>query len=97
MNDLERPMASPTSVSMAQEIFAQGLSPEEYAARNAHYWMCFSPDEYRYEDPALDAWIARLGDILFQRNDAPTVKELREKFLTPEERAKAEEIEKQEF
>jgi hypothetical protein len=33
----------------------------------------------------------------FHRNGAPTVKELREKYLTPKERARAEEIEKQEF
>jgi hypothetical protein len=97
MNEVERPLASPTSVSMAQEIFAEGLSPEEYAARNAHYWLCFSQDDYRYEDLALDAWIARLGDIFFHRNGAPTVKELREKYLTPEERARAEQREKQEF
>jgi hypothetical protein len=97
MNGIERPLASPTSVSMAQKIFAEGLSPEEYAARNAQYWLCFSLDDYRYEAPALDAWIARLGDILFGRNGAPTVKELREKYLTPEERAQAEATEKQEF
>ena len=76
---------------MAAETFPfRELSPEEYAARNAHLWSAFSFDDFRYEDPELDAWIARLGDILFQRKGAPTLRELRERFLTPEERRAVE-------
>jgi hypothetical protein len=75
-------------------MMASGYSPEEFAGRFAHGILCFSMDGYRYSDAAVDAWIARLGDILFRRNGAPTVGELRERYLTPEERQHAEEIEK---
>src|SRR5262245_58492533 len=60
------------------------LSPEEYAARHAHEWGCFSFHRYRYRDPTLSAWIRRLGEILFDRNE---VERCRQRFLTQEELA----------
>lgn len=78
-------------------MFSEGLSPEEFAARNSHTILCFSLDECRYADPALDAWISRLGSILFHRNGAPTVTELRERLLSPEERSRAEVADQEEF
>jgi hypothetical protein len=60
------------------------LSPEEYAARHAHEWGCFSFHKYRFRDPALGAWIRRLGEIL---DDEEEIQRCRERFLTPEELA----------
>jgi hypothetical protein len=81
----DRPRADPGREEFAKRMFDEGLSPEEYAARNADGFYCFSFDEVRFSDPALDAWIQRFADILFQRNGAPSLRELREKYLTPEE------------
>lgn len=90
MNPDELPMADPGREEMAREIFPLDISPEEYAAREAHRWMCFSFDDYRYSDPRLTQWIQRLGDILFRRNGAPSVEDLRTKFLSPDEVASIE-------
>ena len=75
---------------MAAKLFSEGLSPEEFAARHAHTVLCFSLDECRDTDPALDAWIARLGDTFFRRRGAPTLSELRARFLSPGERLRVE-------
>ena len=66
------------------------MTPEEYAARHAHQWLCFSFDDYRYTDPALQQWIHRLGDIFFQRESTPTIEELRARHLNDDERRKIE-------
>jgi hypothetical protein len=91
------PLADPGHVDMATELFREGLSPEEFAARYAHTILCFSLDDVRYVDPALDHWIGRLGDILFRRNGAPTVDELRARLLSPAERLRIEREEKEAF
>ncbi len=87
MNDhLELPLANPGREQLARELFPyREQTPEEYAARNAHKWMSFSFDDFRYADPELDAWIARLGQILFKRPGAPSLEALRAKYLTPSE------------
>lgn len=82
----ELPFANPGREQLARELFPyREQTPEEYAARQAHQWMSFSFDDYRYSDPELEAWIARLGDILFKRPGAPSLEALRAKFLTSEE------------
>ncbi|WP_053232311.1 hypothetical protein [Sandaracinus amylolyticus] len=84
--DSARPLAHAGREEQARELFPyREQTPEEYAARHFHEWMCFSFDEFRYSDPELDAWIARLGQIFFERPGAPSVEELRARFLTPEE------------
>jgi hypothetical protein len=87
MNDRsELPFANPGREQLARELFPyREQTPDEYAARNAHKWMCFSFDDFRYSDLELDAWIARLGQILFKRPGAPSLESLRAKFLTPRE------------
>ena len=80
------PMADPERELAALGLFPVRQSPEEYAARNAHLWVSFSFDDYRYRDPVVNTWIHRLGDIFFGRNGAPSISELREKYLTLEER-----------
>ena len=79
-------MADPERERTAMELFPVTQSPEEYAAGNAHLWVSFSFDDYRYRDPVLNTWIQRRGDILFGRNEASSISELREKCLTLEER-----------
>ena len=60
------------------------MTPEEYAARHAHLWGCFSLHQYRYADPVLGAWVRRLGEILYSEEE---IERCRHRFLTPEELA----------
>ena len=90
MNDAERPPADAGREEFAKRMVAEGFSPEEYAARFGHGWYCFSFGEVRFSDPAVDAWIQRFNDILFNLNGAPTIAELRAKLLTPKEREEIE-------
>lgn len=60
------------------------MSPEEYAARHAHLWGCFSLHQYRYADPTLAAWVGRLAEILKSTEE---IERSRRRFLTPEELA----------
>lgn len=59
------------------------MSPEEYAARHAHLWGCFSLHEYDYDDVALGVWVRRLGEILQSPTD---LEQCRLDYLTPMER-----------
>lgn len=70
------------------------LSPEEYAARHAHLWGCFSLHQYRYTDPTLGAWVRRLGDILSSEEE---IERCRCRFLTPEELAAEKRDDSKEF
>lgn len=70
------------------------MSPEEYAARHAHHWGCFSLHEYRYADPLLGAWVRRLGDILLSTEE---VERCRLRFLSAAERAAIKQEEAEEF
>ncbi len=57
---------------IAQQSFSpedRRMSPEEYAARHAHEWGCFSFHLYRYRDPVLGAWVRRVGEILFTEGE----------------------------
>jgi hypothetical protein len=72
---------------IAQQFFtptALRMSPEEYAARHAHALGCFSFHFYRYRDPALGAWVRRVGEILSTQGE---VERCRQQFLSPEELA----------
>lgn len=84
--DSELPLANAGREKHARELFPyREQTPEEYAARHFHEWMTFSFDDFRYSDPELNAWIARLGQIFFKRPGAPSIEELRARFLTPQE------------
>lgn len=70
------------------------LSPEEYAARHAHEWGCFSLHLHPFRDAALGDWVRRFGEIF---SDAEELERCRQRFLTPDElaevhREEAEEI-----
>jgi len=90
-------MADPGREKDAREMFPLDISPEEYAAGHAHEWLCFSFDDYRYSDHALEDWIQRLGDILFQRTGAPSLAELRQRYLTEAQPKAVEQRESEEF
>ncbi len=45
----------------------QSQSPAEYAATNAEAMIGYTYDAYRYADPALEAWLRELGDLLRER------------------------------
>jgi hypothetical protein len=82
----ELPMADAGREQSAREMFPFAVSPEEYAAREGHMWLCFSFDDYRYSDPDVERWVHRLGDILFRRDGAPSLDDLRAHYLSEEER-----------
>jgi hypothetical protein len=87
------PLADAGRERDALDLFPLEMSPEEFAARHGHEFVLFSYDEVRYAHPGLTEWVQRLGDIFFGRNDAPSVRELRKKYLTPEEIEAAEHFE----
>lgn len=70
------------------------MSPEEYAARHAHLWGCFSLHQYRYADPVLGDWVRRLGEILFSEEE---IEQCRRRFLTAEEMTAARREEAEEL
>jgi len=70
------------------------VPPEEYAARHAERWGCFSFHRYRYRDPALAGWIGRLAEILFSEGE---LERCRQRFLTPEELAEVRRQEAEAF
>ena len=79
----ERPPAHPEFEKTAGELFPYTtLSPEEYAGREGTKWDCFSFDNYRFQNALLDAWIQRLGKILFNPG---LVEQYQSQYLTPEE------------
>lgn len=89
MNDKINPGLNDDSLEEGDWIARQFLSaddllmsPEEYAARHAHQWSCFSLHQYRYADPALGTWVRRLGEILTSFEE---VEHCRRRFLTAEE------------
>ena len=70
------------------------LSPEEYAAHQAHWWGCFSLHLYCYRDSALGAWVRRLGEIFFTAGE---VERCRLACLSAEELARVRREEQEQF
>jgi hypothetical protein len=70
------------------------MSPEEYAARHAQRWGCFSFHQYRYNDRVLGEWVRQLGEILFTDGE---VERCRRQILKPDELAEVLRQEAQEF
>jgi len=81
-----RPLAEPGVDAQARRMMADGVSPEEYAARWGHTMAAFSMDEFSYREPEVEQWVHRLGAILFRRPGAPRLADLRERYLTENER-----------
>jgi hypothetical protein len=74
---------------IAQQFFSPTklrMSPEEYAAHHAPALGCFSFHLYRYRDPALGAWVRRVGEILATVGE---IERCQQRFLSPAELAVA--------
>jgi hypothetical protein len=93
MTDRDLPLAEPGMEAYARRMMIDGITPEEFAARYAHTIASFSMDNFRYREPEVDAWVHRLGDILWGRPDAPRLADLRVRYLTGAERRKIAEAE----
>ena len=63
--------------------------PEEYVARHAHHLGTFGFPAYRFADPALGAWVRRVGELLSSESE---VERCRTRFLTREELAEARKL-----
>ena len=62
----EYPPAPIDRVTEAERLFPyRSMTPEEYAAREGHNWLCFSFDDYLYATQELNEWMHTLGDIFF--------------------------------
>lgn len=95
--DDSRQLVTPEHEASVRQLFDLTMTPEEFAARRSHEFQIFSWHEHQYNDPELDAWIQCLARILFSSNYAQDIAELRDKYLTPEEKAKAEAYEADPF
>jgi hypothetical protein len=89
------PLADAGYEAWALRLFKLEMAPDEYAARFGHEFVLFSFANYRYTRPGLTEWVQRLGDIFFKRNGAPTLRELRQRFLSHEEMAEVERYEEE--
>ncbi|MFI5178112.1 MAG: putative quinol monooxygenase [Vicinamibacterales bacterium] len=78
--------ATPEMAARARRMMADGVTPEEFAARWSHTIATFSMDEFTYTEPEVHEWIHRLGAILFRRPGAPNLTDLRARYLTADER-----------
>ena len=62
------PAADPERERLARTFFPwTSESPAEYAARHGAEMIGYTYDAYRYSDPALQAWLSELGEILRAR------------------------------
>jgi hypothetical protein len=95
MSEFDMPLVTVSMEHTVREMMSCGISSDEYAARQAHFILCFSLDQYRYRDVVLQAWIHSLGAILFQKTGAPNLNDLRAKFLTAEEIQEIQESERE--
>lgn len=66
----ERPPADAEREMRARAAFPyRESSPGEYAEAHGEDMIGFIYDEYRYDDPELDAWLVELGAILRRRRE----------------------------
>ncbi len=63
------------------------VSPEEWVARNIHYFPLWGWAEYRFPTPQFDDWIRKAERLA---HDIAKRKALRRRYLTEEEIAAAE-------
>ena len=76
------PPAPHGRITEAEKIFPyKTTTPEIYAAKEGHRWLCFSFDNYIYPNVELNEWLHSLGDILF----GGKLEEMQKKYLTPRE------------
>jgi hypothetical protein len=90
----DRSPADPWGEERAAQWMGEGLSPAEWAARHAHALAMCSFLNSRFRDPALDAWIVELDQIL---RTPGAVAAARRRYLTGQERKAVERREREPF
>ena len=64
----DRPRADPERQARATAAFPyRSISPAAYADAHGENMAGFTYDDERYDDPALDAWLLELGELLRAR------------------------------
>lgn len=67
----DRPRADAERQARAAAAFPyRSVSPAAYAAAHGDDMVGFTYDAERYDDPALDAWLMELGELLRARRAA---------------------------
>lgn len=87
MIDTGLPPASAHQEQFAREHFDITKSPDKQAARYGHLELLASPDQYRYSDRNLDAWIHRYYRVICTPE---YLRICRLQYLTPEEMEEVE-------
>ena len=93
MSDRDLPLAEPGMEAYARRMMIDGITPEEFAARYAHTIASFAMDNFSYREPEVEAWVHRLGAILWGKPGTPRLADLRARYLTDAERQKIAEAE----
>jgi hypothetical protein len=71
--DPSRPRANPGREALARRGFPYGsVSPADYVAQRGDDMPGFTYDDESYADPALDAWIVEVGQLLRERRETPS-------------------------
>lgn len=68
----------------------RSTAPDEWVARNSHFYPLWGDGAYRFPTAEFDAWMSAVDRVL---RDWQGRRALRERFLTPEEIAFAEDYE----
>ena len=87
------PLASPDAERYALDRVGpvrRELAPEEWVARNIHRFPLWGWADYRFPNAEFDAWIREAERYVF---DIDGRRKLRERYLTAEEIAEAEDEE----
>jgi hypothetical protein len=90
--DEEKRLATPAQEADSMQRMGdwRSISPEEWVARNSHFYPLWGDGAYRFPNPEFDAWMSEVDRLL---SDWRGRRALRERFLTPEEIASAEDYE----
>jgi len=89
----ERPLADESTERYAMDRVGpewRTMSPEEWVARNIHRFPLWGWADYRFPTPEFEAWIREAEVFVF---DIDGRRALRERYLTAEEIAAAEDDE----
>lgn len=80
----QRPLATEAMETHVQKVFPIDMDPEIFAARDGYGWLNFTFNDYSYRDPALEAWIHKVGSII---RDPEQLAACQRKHLNPAELA----------
>jgi uncharacterized protein len=76
------PLARPRTEADVRSHMAEGLSADEYAAKHGRLILVWSYGHYRYRDPNVQTWAARVAEVLFT---AGLLDVCEERYLTGDE------------